>query len=148
MKRHRSNSIPRGKIDHVDPICVECGGRAKLVDGRAVHPENPARHGQMFWRCSCGAFVGCHPRTGVAVGRPASGRTRYLRIIAHKALDAFWRRGERTAMAAGFARKRAYKWLARELGQRVEETHIGWMDAADCQRVIDLCQARAQGGAS
>jgi hypothetical protein len=68
--------------------------------------------------------------------------TRALRYEAHKVFDPIWRRkSHKQGLATGFARKKAYRWLARELGLDVDECHIGFFDAATCRRVIALCRA-------
>jgi hypothetical protein len=143
-----SRHIPRGKLVLIDPVCVECGGMAKLVDGASVRPDRPDDRGKMFWRCKCGAFVGCHPGTAIAMGHPASGQTRYLRFKAHEALDASWGKDGRARLASGYARKRAYKRLAAAMGLRSEDCHIGFMSAAQCRRVIAICESWARGKAA
>lgn len=131
------------KIDSVDPICVECGKRGAMVSGVKVHPTKPEMHNRIFYLCPCGAFVSCHPGTGIANGRPAHGPTRYLRHKAHEALDAIWRGAGRVkGVATGYARQKAYKWLAKELGLPIDETHIGRFTADECRRVIEICTAR------
>lgn len=95
----------------------------------------------MFFLCPCGAFVNCHRGIAVAMGRPAGPRTRWLRAKAHEAFDHRWRRTDSKASRAahGHQRKKAYAWLARELGIRLSDCHIGRFDAAVCERVIALC---------
>ena len=135
--------LNRAKVQHIDPICVECGRMGRLKSGRDAYPNKPEKHNQAFYVCDCGALVSCHPGTAVAAGRPASSTTRGLRWKAHQLLDSFWLGdGNRSAIATGFARKRAYKWLARELGRPVNLTHIGWMSAEECRLVIAACEAR------
>lgn len=138
------NGLPRGKIDLVDPICVECGAMGKLSSGREAYPNHPERHRHAYFVCSCGAMVSCHPGTAVAAGRPASASTRYLRSMAHQALDQIWKGfdGNRSRLASGHARNRAYKWLATQLGISRRECHIGWMNAAQCREVIAACNQR------
>jgi hypothetical protein len=136
-----------GKIRSCEPICVECGDRGKMVSGAVAYPHKPERRGEIFFRCDCGAIVSCHPGTGIPAGRPASAATRGLRYEAHRLLDAMWGAGRRTPLAAGHARKRAYKWLARQLGIRPEDCHFGFMDATELRRAIDICR-QAQGRAA
>lgn len=138
----RNRHLARGKIDFIDPVCVECGQLGKLVSGAVAYPRQPDRANQAFYRCDCGALVSCHPGTAIAAGRPARAETRNLRRLAHQALDAIWGR-HRSRMGAGYARAKAYKWLAGELGIRKQDCHIGAMDAEQCRRVIELCGARA-----
>lgn len=134
----------RHRMVHVDPICVECGKLGKLKSGKEAYPRKPEKHQQAFYVCVCGALVSCHPGTAVAAGRPGSSITRGLRWKAHTLFDKLWMGadGDRTRVATGFARRRAYKWLARELGRPANLTHIGWMSAEECRLVIAACEAR------
>ena len=116
-------------------ICMECGRRAKLVGGEAIYPHRPDLYAKRFWRCECGAYVGCHPGTENALGFPAGPDARKARNAAHAAFDPLWRSKE-------LSRSAAYKWLADQLGQRAGLTHISWMDAATARRVVTVCQQR------
>lgn len=131
------------KIDSVDPVCVECGGMGRMISGESLLPDRPTAKGRLYFRCDCGAWTSCHPGTAIPAGRPGSGRTRYLRGKAHEALDVLWRgTRDRAAIAHGYARRRAYKWLAGQLGIRPEDCHIGRMTAEECERVIAVCNAK------
>lgn len=137
MKRqHR----PSSKIAIVTPLCVECGKLGKLASGAQAYPDRPDYAAKMFYVCECGAMVGCHAGTGIALGRPANARTRWLRTQAHEALDAIWGKDQRSRLASSYARRRAYKWLAGELGIKPDACHIGWMGAEELQRVIEICR--------
>jgi len=134
----------RGKIDFIDPVCVECGGLGKLTNGAALYPDKPEWKSRMYYRCGCGASVSCHPGTGIAAGRPASAATRYLRSKAHDVFDPIWRGlGQRSSIATGHARTRAYKWLARQLGIHPRTCHIGFFGPDELRRVIDICNQAA-----
>lgn len=132
------------KIRHCDPVCVECGGMGRLVSGAVAHPDKPERRNLAYYRCDCGALVGCHPGTAVAAGRPASAPTRALRRKAHHALDAIWGIRTRTPLAAGHARARAYKWLARQLGLRPDDCHLGWMNGDQLRQVLEILHRRKE----
>lgn len=138
MSRKRSPHGSRGMV--AQPICVECDQTASLVSGARVYPHRPDLHGRIFYQCDCGAYVGCHPGTAVALGRPAGRETRRLRSLAHELFDPFWKPADGSRSNSG-ARSRAYRWLADELGLPVEECHIGWFDAAMCRRVIAICRS-------
>lgn len=132
------------KVDWVEPICLECDRRAKLVSGLLAYPRRPERARDMFWMCDCGAVVSCHPGTGIANGRPANGETRYWRNAAHVAFDAIWQaRASKGSRTAGRARESAYRWLAEQLGLARNETHMGRMNAEMCKRVIAVCREAA-----
>lgn len=130
------------RVDRIEPTCVECDGMGRLISGATLLPHRPAEAKKLFYRCDCGAWTRCHEGSGLAMGRPASGATRYLRGKAHEALDAFWALSGRKRIATGYARKRAYKWLARELGIAPSACHIGWFTAEQCRQVVALCEQR------
>lgn len=115
-------------------ICMECGCKATRVGGQAIYPHRPDLFEKVFWKCECGAYVGCHPGTVNPLGYPAGPTTRRARSEAHAAFDPIWRTKKMT-------RSEAYKWLASELGQRASETHISWMDEPTARRVVAICTA-------
>lgn len=136
MKRHSKRGFSRAKIDHVEPICVECGRMGKMASGIAVYPHLPDRHDQVFYVCECGAAVSCHAGTAIPAGRPASAYTRKLRYEAHRVFDPIWQGAKaRSALASGYAR---------ELGIKPEACHIGFMGADQLRQVIALCNARRE----
>jgi hypothetical protein len=113
-------------------ICMECGKKASLVDGKRIYPHRPDLFAKSFFLCECGAYVGCHKGTKNPLGYPAGDATRRARSAAHAAFDPLWK--TRT-----MPRSEAYKWLADRLGQTAGETHISWMDAATARRVVEVC---------
>lgn len=135
----------RHKIVSVEPICVECGERGRIASGKTAHPSEPAKHGKIYFVCKCGAMVGCHPGTGIPAGRPASGETRYLRAIAHEAFDKIWSsNGTRTRNATGYARTKAYKWLAGQLGIDPSACHFGFMGREELRRALAIIQTKQE----
>jgi hypothetical protein len=126
------------KLARVD--CGECGKPAGLVDGRTIYPHRPDLHAKAFWKCVCGAYVGCHDGTFNPKGSPSGHETRQARIAAHAAFDPLWRRkAEQAGIAKGHARAKAYRWLSERLGIDAKETHIGMFDAATARRVVEVC---------
>jgi hypothetical protein len=126
------------------PVCVECGKLAtELVGWTAIYrprPERPDLMAKQFWRCGCGAYVGCHPFTTIPLGRPAGPETQKLRSAAHGVFDRLWLlKAEREEISKGEARTKGYAWLAAQLGIEPRECHIGWMDAATASRVVEIC---------
>ena len=115
-------------------VCMECGAKASLVSGKEVYPHRPDLYSKKFWRCGCGAYVGCHGGGTQPLGYPAGPATRKARLAAHAAFDPLWKRGQ-------MKRGQAYRWLGEQLGQRPGETHISWMDAATATRVVEVCKA-------
>ena len=124
--------------------CPYCGRAAVLVGGLVIYAFRQDLRHKRFWYCGpCGAWVGCHPaadaegRGGVGdgtvpLGRLANAELRALKRQAHAVFDPLWRSGH-------MKRKNAYAWLASQLGIESADCHIGWMNATDCQRVIDIC---------
>jgi hypothetical protein len=132
------------KITAIEPLCAEegCGGLGELVRGVTIYPHRPDLHGLPFYRCPrCAAYVGCHPHTELALGRPAGPRTRKARNAAHEAFDPMWKaKAFRDAVAYSEARGAGYAWLAAELGYEPGRCHIAWMTAEEADRVTELCR--------
>ena len=116
--------------------CTYCDQLAGLFEGKEVHPGRPDLEHQFFWVCwPCDAWVSCHP-TGDRqrpMGFLANEETRAARSAAHTAFDPIWQEGEMT-------RHEAYAWLARGLGIRESDCHIGMMDAVACRRVVAIAE--------
>lgn len=122
-------------------VCQECSQAASLVGGDKIYPHRRDLYGKRFWRCECGAYVGCHPGTEVALGTPCGPLTKAARIDAHAALDPLWRRKmARDGVPKHEARGAAYLWLAEQLGIAPEECHVGMMDADMARRVVEVCR--------
>lgn len=114
--------------------CPYCGGKTALVTGEVIYPYRPDLHGKHYWLCQpCNAWVGCHPDSTRPMGVPADAKTRQARMRAHEAFDPIWRTGRMT-------RRKAYDWLAAQMGLPVKATHISWFDQALCQQVLAICQ--------
>lgn len=114
----------------------QCHGPTELVNGAAVYPSRGDLAHMPFWQCrACGAFVGCHPGTTRALGKPATKATRRARKDAHDAFDRLWR-----GSGASMGRAQAYAWLSREMG--IDPIHIGDLDAQQCARVVHVCLNR------
>lgn len=124
--------------------CVECGAdNAVLASGETIHPHRPDLRHRSFWRCECGAFVGCHPGTTKALGAPAGPETRQARRAAHDAFDRIWLCNPfSTSQARKQARSDAYAWLAGQMGLPVERCHISYMTADKARRVVAICEER------
>lgn len=121
-------------------ICHECGAWASRVTGEVIYPHRPDLHRKNFWRCNCGAYVGCHPGTGTPLGSPCGPVTRAARSRAHAAFDPLWKaKIVRDGVAKHEARGAAYRWLATSLNIEPERCHIGMMDAVTADRVTALC---------
>ncbi len=114
--------------------CPYCGWRASLVTGERVYPHRRDLHMLKFWLCSkCDAWVGCHPRTDIPLGRLANKELRVLKMAAHRTFDPLWKCGSMT-------RRDAYAWLSRAMNLPPRETHIGMFDEEQCREVVRLCR--------
>lgn len=118
-------------------VCDYCQRPASLVDGSVLYPHRPALRRKWFWRCEpCQAWVGCHEGAKhTPLGRLANAELREVRHGAHALFDPLW-------MSGTMSRSDAYAWLASELQMETALCHIGWMDVADCHRVMDAVLAR------
>lgn len=110
-------------------FCPKCECKTELVDSSEIYTRD---YGTKMWRCpQCGATVGCHKGTMIALGRVADKHLRELKIKAHASFDRLWKSRRMT-------RVQAYSWLAEQLGKPREFTHIGWFDEELCNKVIDV----------
>lgn len=121
--------------------CPYCGQRA------AFRPTSEHIFGRDFgpvYECTpCAARVGCHKGTNKPLGTLATARVRKMREAAHKAFDPAWRvKMERDGCTQTEARRAAYAWLAAHMGVEPGQCHIGWMQADELYRVIELCSRR------
>lgn len=124
--------------------CDYCERPARLTTGREVYPHRPDLFSKRFYKCTpCGAWVGCHDGTHTPLGRLANAELRKAKMEAHDAFDPFWRsEAKRQGLSRGKARRRAYKWLAEQLGIEPQLCHIGMFDVETCQRVVEVCRSR------
>lgn len=114
--------------------CIECGGKTRLVPGSAIYPGRPEFHHQQFWRCQCGAYVGCHPDTTRPLGSAAGPDTRAARKKAHDAFDQLWK------PKRGMSRGHAYEQLANHMGLTSAQCHIALFNQDQCQKVIEFVE--------
>lgn len=113
-------------------ICGECGRDAFLVSGADIYPHRPDLYRLKFWKCECGAYVGCHRgRRARPLGTPAGAGTRGLRHMVHGEFDVIWKSGKMT-------RNEAYGWLADKLGIEREKCHVGMFDSDRCREVLGI----------
>jgi hypothetical protein len=119
------------EFNELAPACSECSGVGVVVGGETIYPHRPDLFDKMFYRCKCGAYVGCHPGTVKALGTPAGAETRRARSAAHAAFDPLWKRKL-------VSRGAAYKMLADFMGLRSSDCHISWFDVEQCGCVVEL----------
>ena len=119
-------------------LCDYCQQPARLVGGETLYPHRRDLYARKFYHCApCSAWVGCHPGTTKPLGRLADRELRTAKQEAHAAFDPFWRK-------SGMKRNHAYGWLAKQLGIKREQCHIGMMDVETCRRVVVICNAAAK----
>jgi len=119
-------------------VCDYCGNPAELVGGAVIYPHRPDLGHLKFWLCApCGAWTGTHSNSAdhKPKGRLANAELRAARIQAHTAFDPIWQRG-------GLRRGEAYRWLRDQLALDAQP-HIGFMDAEQCRRVVEVCREAA-----
>lgn len=148
-RKQERAAMVTAKAEPCEPVCVECGALATdCVPWSEVYrprPDRPDLMEKMFWRCACGAYVGCHQGTRIPLGRPAGPVTQAARKAAHAAFDRLWlAKAEREEISRNEARGKGYAWLAAQLGIEPRACHIGWMDAATARRVAVLCAPSAR----
>lgn len=124
-------------------ICPYCNSAARLVDDATIY--HGRSYGKKVWVCeqfpACDSYVGCHKGSDRPLGRMANKALRDAKQAAHGAFDALWlRKVEREGCSKKHARTAGYAWLARQLGIRADECHIGMMDAETCLRVVEICK--------
>lgn len=104
-----------------------------MVTGAIVYPHRADLRGKRFYLCApCNAWVGCHPGTFAPLGRLANDELRKAKMRAHAAFDPLWREGCRAV---------AYSLLAEALELTPAQCHIGYFDAAPCDRVVAVVPA-------
>lgn len=128
-----SHIAPRGPDNHPKEYPVTCICKAPMV----LRYSGKIKKAPWFYGCStfpkCRATHGCHQQDGRPLGRPADQETKGWRIKAHDAFDTLWQSGK-------FSRRGAYNWMKQTLNLSDEENHIGMMDTATCQRVIEAVE--------
>jgi hypothetical protein len=116
--------------------CPYCNIPAKLVKGNIIYPHRPDLSELNFWKCDCGAYVGCHKANepkgfdGIEpLGRLANEELRKAKSLAHKEFDSIWK-------DKYTSRTNAYKLLAEYMDMTKDECHIGMFDLYQCNQVV------------
>lgn len=127
-------------------VCDYCHKDIDGCTGADIYPHRPDLAHKLFFRCvPCGAYVGRHAGSGIALGRLANSELRAAKMRAHAAFDPLWKVGDYQT------RNDAYAWLAREMRIPKEKCHIGMFDLEQCAQVESICntvttKAQAPGG--
>ena len=123
--------------------CPYCESATRVIDSALVYHQDDGWIMACLRYPDCDSFVRCHPHTMRATGGLGDSETRGARAKAHNVFDKMWRSPGKKPRNSD--RKRAYKWLAGELGIDEELCHMGYFDADMCRRVISICEGK--GGA-
>lgn len=131
-------------------ICPYCESEAIFESSTKVYKKD---YGMMYI-CSnypeCDAYVGVHKGTDTPLGRLADKELRFWKQKAHEYFDVLWKakiiqkRKEGKNYKKRRARNAAYEWLAKELGIKKEDCHIGMFDVQTCQHVAEICYPYAK----
>jgi len=131
------------------PTCPTCNAPAEFLPtseriyrGRDYGP---------LWACvPCDTYVGVHEGTRIPKGTLATKPMREARKTAHIVFDELWLElssaypdiARPNAHLRSIARKRAYAWLAAQLGISVDDCHIGMFDVVRCADVVQIITER------
>jgi hypothetical protein len=111
-------------------ICRYCAGRVRKGSTREIYQKGD----QAIYICTnCNAYVLCHRKTGLPMGKLANAALRMMRQETHKVFDLFRKEN-------GWTREEAYQWLARSIGLSPEDAHIANFEMDECGKVISLCR--------
>jgi hypothetical protein len=123
-------------------VCPYCGAKTELIDSAYIYGKS---YGMIYICKPCDAYVGVHKGTDKALGRLANRELREAKKKAHYYFDQIaktmlinqiWRKW----IPDISNRNKAYKWLASQMGISENVCHIGMMDVAQCQQVIEICK--------
>ncbi|EFQ8878640.1 hypothetical protein H0J13_004560 [Salmonella enterica] len=114
--------------------CDNClSNRVEQTQNDRVYGRAYGTWPEIYYCNDCGAYVGCHEKTLIPLGRMADGKTRVLRVKAHAAFDPLWQSGS-------MSRTKAYLQLSRKLGIDIKDCHIAMLSDAQLQTVILIYQ--------
>lgn len=130
--------------------CDYCGKPAALVGGEFIYAHRPDLFSKRFYLCQpCDAYVGCHKGTTEPLGRLANAELRAAKMAAHAVFDPIWqaRLAQKQALDPKYSKSMArggrYKKLAELMGMEQKDCHIGFLDVAGCERVVEICKSGA-----
>jgi hypothetical protein len=98
-----------------------------------LYPHRSDLYEKNFYKCSCGAYVGCHPNTNIALGNPCGPQTRKARNLAHQAIDPIWKNSP-------LSRNEVYRRLAQKLNIRREVCHVAHMTAPEAFKAAQAAE--------
>lgn len=113
----------------IPKVCRYCAGKVRKGSTRELFESSD----QVIYICTnCNAYVRCHERTGLPMGKLANAALRLKRRETHAVFDALWQ-------GRGWSRSEAYRWLAQVMGLPESDAHIGNFEMDECTAVIRLC---------
>ena len=114
----------------IPEICRYCGGFVRKGSTKEIHKKG----NQKIYICTnCTAYVMCHKKTGLPMGKIANAVLRLKRQEIHRIFDSFWK-------SRKWSRNKAYLWLASSMGIPEEDAHIAYFEMDECEQVIQLCR--------
>jgi hypothetical protein len=135
MTPNTMNLIMTGKV------CPYCGKDTNFIDSAMVYGKSM---GMMYACMPCGAWVGVHKGSDVALGRLADSELRKAKREAHFYFDQISKTNLINEIWEepfnGSNRSKAYVWLAKQLCMKEEHCHIGMMDPYKCKEVVEVCK--------
>ena len=118
--------------------CHYCNSKVELRDSFEIY----GRDYGLLYVCSkypvCDAYMGYNPKNKHGLGRLANKELRRLKKLAHHYFDNMWKRKNKTT--GKNYRRKAYKWLSKEMNLSKNKTHIAMFDDEQCKKVIELCK--------
>lgn len=113
-------------VNEKPTICNICGGKVILIKTG----QNYARSEYIYKCIECGASVGTHPKTDIALGTLADSDTKAKRRELHTWFDNLWDKHE--------DREIWYEKLAKEMNIPREQCHIGIMTKEQLDLAIKI----------
>ncbi len=115
----------------IPEFCRYCGGKVILTDASVLF--GPKISGEIYLCTNCNASVGVHSGTTKPMGTLANKVLSLERAEVHRVFDALWK-------ASGLTRKKAYAWLAKEMGLPKHRAHVGCFEIEECEKALRLCR--------
>ena len=140
-REERNMGLNKEQIDII-PIpkkCRYCGNNVVLTSNAEIYGKEYG-NGKCYLCRNCKAFVGVHTGTEIPLGTLANNELREERKKAHYKFDKLWKKPTRI-----MTRCNAYKWLAKEMGIDIKNTHIALFEIEQCKKVIELVDKKIGG---
>lgn len=104
-------------------ICNICGSSVKLISNKQIYGQSYGS-GYAYVCTNCGARVGTHKGTKIALGILSDSKTRKLRMECHSLFDLFWKGKNQSTLK----RYDCYNQLAKVLKINITQCHFGYFD--------------------